>query len=463
MSSQAKTYLVSFLHALPFIFQVEFPQSLDKQNGTLQPPVLQELGETYQKLGMMDLHQESKVPMPLNLMYPCYDCGAVFAALDLLPISTPFINIAVTLISAMYPSHYGWNLPNLSITSPTILTGQIPVSELHSTADLYWYTQLDDGIAIQGLNSQYIYHDKSHIPPCVQGFQYDLFTYPYGWSAGIESFCLLGDYHPCCTDPHSHACIERDFIAFTIGEPSLFSILDEHLNIVYSNATGKNFQWLWSSSGLIKDHPRQRAVLVNLYSQIDHQQGQVFHSKNGLWIVIPDEKWINWRTFSPTAQTEFMRVAWAQITQFDKTTFMTCLGKDTPDDASTFDDDDDDTAYGQFWTTELDVTRWFYIELISHIGAFHYYNPYVIQELMYYNEPHDSPLLSDWMNAKCPSSIFLLYSGLTIEWDTTHHIWAYTDIDQKGPSPNNAANHNHYDSYFDMPINTSERDDQEMD
>jgi len=444
MSSSMKTYLVGLLHTLPFIFQIESLQPISRQDGVLQPLGQKEMEEISKELSRFKL--QSKVPTPLNFMYPWYNCGAVFATLNQLPLTAPFTDMAVTLISAMYPSRYGWNLPDLSITSPIILTRETPASESHSSTEPYQYVQLNDGITIGGPDSLQVYWDKSHFPPHVQGFQYDPVTYPYGWSDGIESFCKIGRYHPLCTEPHSRTHIERDFLSYAIREPGLFKVLDEYLNIVYSNAIGKSFQWLQSSPTPVADNPLQRAALSNLYSQVDRQQGQVLHSKNGLRIIIPDEKWINWRTFSPTSQEEFTRVAWAQLTQFDKTAFMTCLSNGKLDGISTFIDFTDDATHDQFWTTELDSIRHYYIEFISHTGAFHYYNLYVIQELTYYNEPLDISLLTDWKNAEHPSFIFLPYSELTVKWDPNHQTWAYDDSDHDSPSPYSVGNHSPFDS-----------------
>jgi hypothetical protein len=161
-----------------------------------------------------------------------------------------------------------------------------------------------------GPGSPKVYHNKSYIPPHVQGFQYDLATYPYGWSSGIESFRKINNNnYSDCTDPYIRAHVERDFVAYSIGEPSLFESLDKYLNIVYSNAIGKSYQWLKSSLDPVVDNPRQRSTLSRLHAQVNRQQGQVLHSKNGLRIVIPKEKWINWKTFSPTSRREFTCVA----------------------------------------------------------------------------------------------------------------------------------------------------------
>ena len=280
MSSSMETYLVGLLHALPFIFQIEPPQLINGQDGVLQPLDQREMEEISKELSGFKL--QSRVPTPLNFMYLRYDRNAVFAALSQLSLTEPFTSMAVTLISATYPSHYGWNLPDLSIISPTIPTHRTPASESHSSTESYQYIQLNDGITIGGPDSLQVYQNKSHFPPCVQGFQYDPVTYPYGWSDGIESFCKIGRYHPLCTEPHSRAHIERDFLSYAIGEPGLFKVLDEYLNVVYSNAIGKSFQWLQSSSTPVADNPLQRAALSNLYSQVNRQQGQVLHSKNGL-------------------------------------------------------------------------------------------------------------------------------------------------------------------------------------
>ena len=113
------------------------------------------------------------------------------------------------------------------------------------------------------------------------------------------------------------------------------------------------------------------------------------HTQHGLQITIPDEKWINWKTFSLNSQKEFMRVAWAQLTQFDKIAFMTGLKDGRFDPLNIYLDFDEDAQHDQFWNTELDSVRRFYIELVTSLGSFHFFNNTVIQDLAYFNEPHN--------------------------------------------------------------------------
>jgi len=168
--------------------------------------------------------------------------------------------------------------------------------------------------------------------------------------------------------------------------------------------------------------------------------------------------------FSPTSQDEFTRVAWAQLTQFDKTAFMTCLSEGKLDGISTFIDFADDATHDQFWTTELDALRRYYIEFISHTGAFHYYNLYVIQELAYYNEPFDIPLHTDWKKTERPYFIFLPYSGLVVKWDINHQTWTYDDSDRKSLSPYSPGDYSPFDSRSNSslnPIDTFEGEDRD--
>jgi len=220
--------------------------------------------------------------------------------------------------------------------------------------------------------------------------------YPYGWTSGIENYCITSGHHPACTSYIGRGFVEREFIAQATGDPSQFGILDEYLNVIHMNGGGKNLQWLCSSTTPVSDNIMERVDLTALYSQIDEQGGQIFHTKRGLRITIPEEKWINWRTFSPTSQKKFTRVAWAQLTQFDKTALMTGLKEGKLDELSVYFDFDKDAKHDSFWQKELDSVRRYYIELITTFGVFHTYNGYVIQELAYNNEPLQLNNLANW-------------------------------------------------------------------
>ena len=81
---------------------------------------------------------------------------------------------------------------------------------------------------------------------------------------------------------------------------------------------------------------------------------------------------VNWRTFTPNAQRDFMRVTWAQLTQFDKMALMTSFQDGKLDDKLIYFDLDDDAKHNRFWTTELDSACQYCIELITQTGVYNY-------------------------------------------------------------------------------------------
>ena len=273
----------------------------------------------------------------------------------------------------------------------------------------YQYEWNYEGIIITGSNGSHrAYQDQSFILTPQPTYMND--HYPYGWSAGIEDFCVANGHHSDCANPIRRTFIKREFIAHTINNLELFKLLDEYLNIIHTNAIGKCLQWLKSSPTPIPDDPHKRDQLSQLYTQIDCQKGQALHSKNGLQIVIPEEKWIGWKTFSPGAQKEFTQVAWAQLTQFDKIALMTGLREGKLDDMTVYIDFDNNAKHDRFWTTELDSVHRYYIDLITQTGAYNYYNLYVMQELTYYNEPINLSFLRNWSTEGHPLIIILPYS-----------------------------------------------------
>ena len=102
---QDQTYLVSLLHALPFLFHHE-PLLPQMKDAVLQPLNRQELEEISRDLGVMNLNRWLMVPQPLNILYSMKYHQSLCTALNPLPISVPSINLALTLISACYPSRY---------------------------------------------------------------------------------------------------------------------------------------------------------------------------------------------------------------------------------------------------------------------------------------------------------------------------------------------------------------------
>ena len=251
------------------------------KDGVLQPLDRQELEENSRELGVMNLNQRLMVPQPLNILYSMKSRRSLCATLDPLPISVPSINLALTLISAHYPSCYGWNHPNHSHTSLTTLMTQTPASKSTLPTEDYQYEWNYKGIIITGSNgSHWAYQDQSFIPTPQPTYTND--HYPYGWSAGIKGFCVANGRHPNCANPIQHAFIEQEFIAHTIDNLELFKLLDEYLNIIHTNTIGKCLQWLKSSPTPIPDNPHEHDQLSQLYTQINCQKGQALHSKNGL-------------------------------------------------------------------------------------------------------------------------------------------------------------------------------------
>jgi hypothetical protein len=360
--------------------------------------------------------------------------SAICAALHALPIGLPYISMASTLITATYPFHYGWNHPVSFPMSHITPIHPIPASRYTSLTETYSYSQFNDGVIIHKGSTQHVYNDKSYLPTLGRDRSDNPSDYPFGWSLGIEAHCQQHGHHPDCTDPIRRAFIEREFIARTINDPDSLETLNDYLRTIYANTVGHNFQWLFSSPTLVEDNARDRLNLTKLYSQIDHQNGRVYHTQKGLRITIPEDRWINWQTFSPSSQQEFTRVAWAQLTQFDKYALMAGLRDGKLDDITIYFDFDNDAKHDPFWLAELNTVRRYYVELITRTGAFHCYNDYVMQELAYDNKPLHLPLTYNWENEGHPIHIFLPYSRLMLKWDSKSNKWEYEkqdDFDRK--------------------------------
>ena len=96
-------------------------------------------------------------------------------------ITSRVIRLALTLISVIYPSHYRWNQPDLSLTSPTIPTTQILASGFTSITKEYQYKATQDYVLItDGENESQVYDNLSHIPPSTPPYPH--IDFPYGWS-----------------------------------------------------------------------------------------------------------------------------------------------------------------------------------------------------------------------------------------------------------------------------------------
>jgi len=418
----AMTYLVSFLHALPFNYQIG-PLPFKEVHDLFQFPSSQELVEIGQELGLNKLNQRLTVPLPHNPLYMLNNRAALCETLMSCLPWTEYIGLAMTLTSMMYPFHYGWNRLAESLESLSTRETLSWLSISSFPTETYYYEQFKDGIIIRKDDSYHVYQNQAYIPPRIHSMTGQYPDYPYRWTSGIEDYCVTSGHHPACTSYIGCGFIEREFIAQAVGDPTKFGILDEYLNVIYMNGGGRNLQWLCSSTTPVGDNIMERVDLTTLYSQVDEQGGQIFHTKKGLHITIPEEKWINWRTFSPTSQKKFMRVAWAQLTQFDKTALMTGLKEGKLDELSVYFDFDDNAKHDQFWQKELDSVHRYYIKLITTFGVFHTYNGYVIQELAYNNEPLQLNNLANWEVEECPRFIFLPYSSIMMRWSSGQHKW----------------------------------------
>ena len=113
---------------------------------------------------------------------------------------------------------------------------------------------------------------------------------------------------------------------------------------------------------------------------------------------------------------------------------MTGLWEGKLDKVPIYFDFNDGSKHDQFWITELDSVRRYYIELITQTGVYKYYYLYIMQELVYYNEPIDLSLLGKWSNEGHPSIIILRYSQLTLKWNSKHHKWEYENYGQNSLS-----------------------------
>ena len=244
--SMAMTYMVSLLHALPYIFRVSLPP-LCLREGVIQPLDHQELVEILRELDAMDIQGMTRISSLLNLLFLQRHHISTYATLHTLPISMPTISMALTLILAIYPYQYGWNYLGQSPTSPITQTPQTLVSRLILQNETYYYSQFNDGIVIHQDNQFKTYHDKSYIPTHMKDFHDNPTDYPYGWTQGIEEFCHNNNHHPDCKQPIRRTSIEREFVASIINNPDMLYLLDDYLQTIYNNRFGRNLQWLHSS------------------------------------------------------------------------------------------------------------------------------------------------------------------------------------------------------------------------
>lgn len=408
-----------------------------------------------------------RIPPPINRIHSHRRRGTTYAALRALPISIPTINMALTLISMIYPSHYGWNHQVESLTFPITPIHPMPALRSISLTENCCYSQFDDGVIIKKKSEHFVYQNKSYIPALISNDQYNQADYPYGWTAGIDEFCQSQGHHPDCTDPIRRAFIEREFIAHTINNSELFSVLDDYLRIIQYNAAGINLQWLHSAPTPILDNASERATLTDLYGQVALHEGRILHTQKGLRITIPEDKWIGYPSYSPETKRKFSRVAWAQLTQFDKMALMTGLKDGKLDNRTIYLDFDEGAKHDRFAKKELASVRNYFIELAAQTGAYNQYNPSVYQELAYYNDPLELPYQPNWDTRTRPKRVILPYSRLTLEWNTTLDKWDYENQDGSNVgvySPQSFGRYDPTDSSIPSlvePIDEFEKEDEQ--
>ncbi len=66
---------------------------------------------------------------------------------------------------------------------------------------------------------------------------------------------------------------------------------------------------------------------------------------------------------------------------------MTSLQDGKLDDKTIYFDFNNNAKHNPFWETEFTSVHHYYIDLIAQTRVFHHYNPTVLQELAYYNDP----------------------------------------------------------------------------
>ena len=96
---------------------------------------------------------------------------------------------------------------------------------------------------------------------------------------------------------------------------------------------------------------------------------------------------------------------------------------------------EDNATHNKFWETELSSIQQYYIELITSLGAYNFYNQYVIQELTHFNEPIELSQIGDWDIEGQPSFIYLPYSQLMLRWKSTLNKWTYETHSANSLSP----------------------------
>ena len=287
-----------------------------------------------------------------------------------------------------------------------------------------------------------IYHNEARLSATDHSLSIeDSIAFPYGWSFAIEDYCHDYNYHPHCHYPNLRNVIEERFADWAINSQnkdqseSRMDMLDEHISTLYPNTSGRQFQWLQSSTVSTNDDMELRHKLVRIYDDVDQLHGSIYHSRKGLRITIPEDKWINWKNTSPKSQEQFTRVAWCQMTQFDKEAMMTGLIDGKLGNKPIYINFDNQAKHDPYWETELDSVRSYMTELVTANRAYVHYNPLVIQDLA-----TSQPLITNpWDEWKInhPSHFHLPYANILLLWNSLTSRWYYpTPSDTFEPSIN---------------------------
>ena len=215
----------------------------------------------------------------------------------------------LTLIMIMSPCLCNWNLLFQSTIFPTPETSYIP--PFKSLSEINYVLQ-GGTLYIGEEEEPLIYHNEARLSATDHSLMVeDAVAFPYGWSFAIEDYCHNYNYHPHCQDPILRNVIEERFVEWAINDQNKdqnedrMGMLDEHINTLYLNTSGQQFQWLQSSMIPTPDDMELHHKLTRIYDDIDQLQGSIYHSKKGLRITIPEDKWINWKNTSPSSQEQF--------------------------------------------------------------------------------------------------------------------------------------------------------------
>ena len=199
------------------------------------------------------------------------------------------------------------------------------------------------------------------------------------------------------------------------------------LTLVVDNFNGFKVPWFPHPNDLELHHK-----LTRIYDNVDQLQGLIYHSKKGLRITIPEDKWINWKNTSPSSQEQFTWVAWCQMTQFDKEAMMTGLIDGKLGDKPIYINFNNQAKHNSHWEAELSSVQSYMTKLVTTNRAYVHYNPLVIQDLA-----TSQPLITNpWDKWKInhPSQYCLPYANILLLWNSLTSRWYY-------PTPGNEPDH----------------------